>query len=103
MLTDIIPSNPKRLQLDERVTIDPDGNLYFSYLIPDDNQGGYFYKCNNLNTMLDISVVGSRSTVSVERYGYNPDRRPVIRYPQPDETKRIALLGETLEFKCIFR
>ena len=61
-------TNPQPVELNERVAIDPDGNLYFSYLIPEDHHDGLIYKCNNFNSFLNRTKSGSYTYVNVERY-----------------------------------
>ena len=98
--------SPERLTLNDRITTNPDGHLYFSHVKPEDSQRGRLYKCNVFNDVLDITVGGSYSEVIVtQNTSGNTDSPPILQYPRStvgENGKVIALLGQDLDLKCIF-
>ncbi len=94
--------SPQSLDLSERLVINPKGNLYFSHIKQDDSSNGQLYTCNVFNPILDRTVPGSYSRITVNNVGRVPNKRPMLQYPDNNNKPVVAVLGEDFELKCIF-
>ncbi|XP_013382229.1 neuroglian [Lingula anatina] len=87
--------------MNDRVTLDHEGNLYFANVIPDDSMNGRPYACKVNNPFLRSSVMGpnvklepSGTISSVLPYA------PILLWSSPSKVD--ALKDDVVQIKCIF-
>lgn len=85
----------------KRVNIDEEGNLYFSYVVPEDAKSGFVYKCNVFNNILDIQSGGSYAKIQVFNNPAAPNLLPENMYHTPSDV--IAIKGKEQRLKCLFQ
>lgn len=92
------------VSLSDRVSMDPEGHLYFANVLRDDQTSGVDqqdrkYACIATNQIMRGFKDGSYATIEPE--GQQEQRHPPKKV-YIDPTHQIALVGETWRVKCIF-
>lgn len=89
------------VDLDDRVAVDDDGNLYFANVRATDNNFKEKYSCQNSIMQLGVHIEGSFSYIEVGP-GTTIAQFPaeLVYYTTPDAMT--GLKGKSVAFKCIF-
>lgn len=95
-----VDSEQRPVQVDQRIQVDENGNLHFSYVTTADAQDGKLYKCNVYNPYLDRSMGGSYSRLNVKAVDQMSRSSPVSMFSSP--TSVIALEGKNVTLRCFF-
>jgi neuronal cell adhesion molecule len=101
--TNYDPSNvEKSIINDSRITMGPDGNLYFSTVNRDDrSHGSYHYSCSASSTFFEEDVRTGRNVVLNVTDAVDSEHKPVLQYETSNNT--VALRGEKeVKLFCIF-
>lgn len=87
------------IDLTDRVTMDPEGNLHFAHIIASDAKQGRTYACFVQNQVMRSIQQGEYAVIQPQgqTIQYLP---PSILWQSP--THQVALRGETWRVKCIF-
>ncbi|KAI0242499.1 Neuroglian [Lamellibrachia satsuma] len=83
----------------DRITIDPEGNLFFANIIPGDAKGGRQYACIAQNLMMRKTERGAFAFISPQGQTVLNMKPTIVWKPH---TNQVAVRGETLSIKCIF-
>uniref|UniRef100_A0A8C5H529 Neural cell adhesion molecule L1 n=1 Tax=Gouania willdenowi TaxID=441366 RepID=A0A8C5H529_GOUWI len=88
------------IQLNERVVVGKDGNLYFAYLTAEDSRNDY--TCNAQYPDTQIILAKQPITLTVNPSNSVPrNRRPHMMRPTGSHSTYHALRGQTIELECI--
>lgn len=87
------------IDLSDRVTQDPIGNLNFVNIVPEDMKNGHTYACIAQNQVMRSVQQGEYNQIFPrgQQVVYHP---PAIMWQSP--TQQVALRGHSISIKCIF-
>lgn len=86
-----------------RMTLDPEGNLWFSNLTRDDASDNFMYACAASSATKLEYKLGNRVLLNVLASGISPSankHEPVLQYVT--RKNEVALRGKSVELFCIF-
>ncbi|GAB1602400.1 neuroglian-like isoform X2, partial [Argonauta hians] len=92
----------KQIKLDNRISMDYEGNLYFANVKPQDYQDGGNYICSAGIGILRIFVQGYDHIIKPEKVSEGSLKKPVELFWVSNTTVKV-LRSEDLIMKCIFR
>ena len=86
-----------------RMTVDPDGNLYFSNITRADESDDFYFVCAAKSVFRNEYKLGNRVLLEVTKTGISPSQNqhaPILQYvTRENET---ALRGKQVELYCIY-
>lgn len=86
-----------------RMTLDPEGNLWFSNVTRHDKSEDYFYACSASPKFRNEYKIGNRVLLDVVQTGISPTQnrhQPERQYVS--RKNEVALLGQQIELFCIY-
>lgn len=96
-------SDRRRVKLNERITIDDNGGLVFSYVLMEDARDDRIYKCNVFNPVLLTSSGGSYAKIVVlERVYQDTDLSSVPSLIFATPGNMIVTVGNDVILRCCF-
>uniref|UniRef100_A0A3Q3WSJ5 Cell adhesion molecule L1-like b n=1 Tax=Mola mola TaxID=94237 RepID=A0A3Q3WSJ5_MOLML len=90
----------QQVEMDERVSMGIDGNLYFSNALQNDSRQDYccFASFPKIRTIVHKTAM---KTVLLKAAGAPPVRIPSLLLPSGVQTEKVVLKGEALHLECI--
>uniref|UniRef100_A0A3Q3WKL4 Cell adhesion molecule L1-like b n=1 Tax=Mola mola TaxID=94237 RepID=A0A3Q3WKL4_MOLML len=92
----------QQVEMDERVSMGIDGNLYFSNALQNDSRQDYccFASFPKIRTIVHKTAMAVK-TVLLKAAGAPPVRIPSLLLPSGVQTEKVVLKGEALHLECI--